>query len=673
MTTDPSVLGNAANTEVFMLLPLTAAMLASCYAVERESLAWVLVTGVCAGLALVFKQVALPNVVFHALFVTWALRRRLLVVPTLLLGLLAIPVLAGAYFALHGAWGAFLDATMGHSFAYASQLPLARYPESLWRTLPDAARSFWPLLVLAGVQAVLGCFAPSLSSRASGPTRVRRNTLLVLLWLAASFAGSAGGGYFRPHYYVQLIPPLAVLAGMSVGLLPLGPPRGFLRRAIALGLVVVPIGIGVLSNLWYYLPGDAGMKSLRLYGGPLFAQSPAVGAFIADHSDVHDTIFVLGSEQQILYYAARQSATRYIFVYPLTGPFPDARQRQLETLGEVQRNDPRFIVTVFLPSSFAAVAETPSDIFDGTRDLISRSYRVAAVLADTDGNAAAALLSGEAAAAAWQASPVWYGTPPWCALAVWERIVPPAGSDRTAADAENSLGVTLAGRGDVAEAMAHYREALRLDPAFAAAHNNLAAALAKVGQTDDAIEEYTAAIRWSPLHAEPHWNVAVLLQAAGRLPAAVEQFRAALQLNSRRPEVRYRLATTYAQAGQVREAEAELGQVLRERPDWTGAAAALAWLLATAGDEHLRDGTRALQVAEDAAQRTQRQDPHVLNSLAAAYAEVGRYADAAAVAAQAMGLARSSGQTALHDALAERLAQYRAGQPVRDRAGAPQP
>ena len=36
MTVDPSVLGNAANTEVFMLLPLTAAMLAACYAIERD-------------------------------------------------------------------------------------------------------------------------------------------------------------------------------------------------------------------------------------------------------------------------------------------------------------------------------------------------------------------------------------------------------------------------------------------------------------------------------------------------------------------------------------------------------------------------------------------------------------------------------------------------------------
>ena len=81
-----------------------------------------------------------------------------------------------------------------------------------------------------------------------------------------------------------------------------------------------------------------------------------------------------------------------------------------------------------------------------------------------------------------------------------------------------------------------------------------------------------------------------------------------------------------------------------------------------------------MQLAEDGGlQRTQRRDANVLNSLAAAYAEVGRYTEAAAIAAQAMEIAPSSDQAALHDVLAARLTQYRAGHPVREHPGAPQP
>jgi len=241
------------------------------------------------------------------------------------------------------------------------------------------------------------------------------------------------------------------------------------------------------------------------------------------------------------------------------------------------------------------------------------------------------------------------------------------------ADAHNSLGAVLAAQGDTDGAVAQYREAIRLDPDFSAAHNNLAATLAKSGQTDEAIVHYTDAIRLSPQHPEPHWNLALVLQQSGHLSEAVEQFRAALQLNPQLVEMRYRLALAYVQAGHVREAEAELNQVLHEHPDSNAAATRLAWLLATADNAQLRDGARAVQLAEDTVQRTQQHDASALNSLAAAYAEVGRYARAADIAAQGIEAASHSGQSALRDALTARLSLYRAGQPVREAQGAQHP
>src|SRR5438046_3683432 len=118
---------------------------------------------------------------------------------------------------------------------------------------------------------------------------------------------------------------------------------------------------------------------MLLYGNCPFFESPAVGRFLAAHSDARDTVFILGSEPQILYYAGRKSATRYIFVSPLTGPFPDARDRQHAALREVAHNDPRFIVTVFSPTSFVKTAASPMDIFAAVAEILNQSYRVAAV------------------------------------------------------------------------------------------------------------------------------------------------------------------------------------------------------------------------------------------------------------------------------------------------------
>ena len=628
MTTAPSVLGNAATVEVFLILPLTAVILAAYHAAARQSLTWAFFTGVLAGVGVIFTLTALSTVVFSLIFVIWQVRRRWLAAPALLLGLLLVPALVAASLAVaHGSWDAVAVATRRGTFAAASARLAEQSADGVWQTLGHAVGSFWPVLLLALIQVIAECSAVVLGPGTAGAPSRQANTLWMLAWLGASAVGLVAGGASAPHGYLHLIPPLAVLAGMAVDLLDRGP----LRHAIAVGLVVASIGIGVLSDAWYYLPGDAGAKSLRLYANPAFAASPAVGAFIAEHSGSQDSVFILGSEPEILVAAVRRSATRYIYVYPLTGPSPDARQRQIEALKEVQRSAPHLIVTVFLPSSFAATTGTPADIFDGTQDMINASYRLTAVLGQPSSGEPPPLVQGAEAEQAWLVSPAWYGAPTWCALAVWERVAPVDAATRAAAEAKSRAGMALDKQGDTAAAIADYREAIRLDPSLGAAHNNLAAALAKSNQVDEAIAQYEEAIRLAPLRAEPHWNLAGLLHDNGRLPEAIDQLRAALRFNPK-AEMRYRLATVYAQTGNIAEAQAELEQVLREHPDSSGAQARMAWLLAT-GDRRRACATARVPSSSPRTPRSapSRRDANVLNSLAAAYAEVGRYADDAAV------------------------------------------
>ena len=122
MTTAPGVWGNAANTELFMLLPLTAAMLAACRAVDLESPLWALATGALAAAALLFKQMAITNLVFYAAFIMWSVRRRALAAAMLSLGMVLVLTPVVAYFAAHGA----LDGAARAAVAFGDRSARAR-------------------------------------------------------------------------------------------------------------------------------------------------------------------------------------------------------------------------------------------------------------------------------------------------------------------------------------------------------------------------------------------------------------------------------------------------------------------------------------------------------------------------------------------------------------------
>jgi tetratricopeptide (TPR) repeat protein len=91
-----------------------------------------------------------------------------------------------------------------------------------------------------------------------------------------------------------------------------------------------------------------------------------------------------------------------------------------------------------------------------------------------------------------------------------------------------------------------------------------------------------------------------------------------------------------------------------------------AWILATAPDDQLRDGNRALQLAIRICQITSNRAPRYLDTLAAASAEVGRFDQAITTEQQAIALAQQGGFTKLAQEMALRLKLYQAHQPYRD-------
>jgi protein O-mannosyl-transferase len=232
--------------------------------------------------------------------------------------------------------------------------------------------------------------------------------------------------------------------------------------------------------------------------------------------------------------------------------------------------------------------------------------------------------------------------------------------------AHNNLAVIQADSGRGTEAATHYEAALRLRPQYAEARSNYANLLVASGRYEEATVHYREALRAKPGWSMGHSNFALALLQLGRYDEALVEARAAVRLDARSPQAHNQLASALAKTGRPQEAIAEYREALRLMPGFASAERRLAWLLATWPDPALRNGAEAVRLAQHADERTGHRDPDVLDSLAAATAESGRFADAAATADRAATVATEAGKPALAAAIRARAELYRAGRPFRD-------
>jgi tetratricopeptide (TPR) repeat protein len=162
-----------------------------------------------------------------------------------------------------------------------------------------------------------------------------------------------------------------------------------------------------------------------------------------------------------------------------------------------------------------------------------------------------------------------------------------------------------------------------------------------------------------------HASLADLLMRRGRVNEAIEHSEEALRIRPGDADAQNNLGLALLQTGDVKRSVAHLQEALEIDSGHMNAEVNLAWVLATASDESTRDGAKAVQLAEDVARRAGHPNAIVLRTLAAAYAELGRFSDAVEAAQQAAAIAKATGNDALAADLERNIAAYRSNQPIR--------
>jgi serine/threonine protein kinase/tetratricopeptide (TPR) repeat protein len=166
--------------------------------------------------------------------------------------------------------------------------------------------------------------------------------------------------------------------------------------------------------------------------------------------------------------------------------------------------------------------------------------------------------------------------------------------------AHNGLGNALKNKGQLDEAIAEYREAIRLEEGVAGYHYNLGTALKNQGRLDDAIAEYRKAISLDKDFAMPHHGLGQALSCLGQLDKAIAEFRQARRLQPDSAVFHDGLGVALVEKGQLDLAIAEYREAIRLDKDYAPAHNNLAWLLATSQDVKFRDPRLAVAHAKKA-------------------------------------------------------------------------
>jgi tetratricopeptide (TPR) repeat protein len=199
------------------------------------------------------------------------------------------------------------------------------------------------------------------------------------------------------------------------------------------------------------------------------------------------------------------------------------------------------------------------------------------------------------------------------------------------------------------------------------AEGNLGDALYRhKGKPAEAWVHFEKSLRINRHQPEVLSSVGVFYLESGRTDVARSHFEEALAIEPNFADAHYNLGNLYLQLGVAQEALTHYQRALETKPDDIQALNNMAWILATWPNFSLRDGLKAVALAERADSLTSRQNQVVAATLAAAYAETGRFQEAVRTAERAMRLAASEGNEARALSIREQLETYKTGNAFRD-------
>jgi hypothetical protein len=347
-----SVLGMAAHATHFVVLPALGATLLLLQWSESRRPMVLFASGLLYGVAVLMKQPGLFFAVFGGLYVIWIGRRererfgRLGVFGTgvaLPLAVTCLILWRAGVFATFWFW------TVSYGSKYGTVTTLSEAAQNLGVVVPNILEANWGIWLLAAAGLVLAW-----RNTVSRGFALFASALVVCSLLAVSV-----GFYFRDHYFVLLLPAVALLAGAAVHLL-----QPVMGRTLPALLVAGALLFSLIDQRRFLFEMSPAEVSRELHGPNPFPEAAGIAEYIAGHSGKDARLAVLGSEPEIFFLARRHSATSYIYTYGLMEPQPYALQMQNEMIRDLEAARPEYVVVVNIATSWLKRPASPTHLED---------------------------------------------------------------------------------------------------------------------------------------------------------------------------------------------------------------------------------------------------------------------------------------------------------------------
>lgn len=354
LSTHQSTLGFAAHATHFVVLAAIAGLVLLLRADERGKPLMFFCSGLLFGLAFLMKQPGIFLGAFAFLYLIFVHWRRPGIewarfskqAGVFLLGC-AFPFLLTCILL----WRAgVLKNFWFWTFSYARQYSSLGSLKDGWELF---TYHIWPILGAAPGVWIIALIG--LTALLWHPPARQHGVLIIGLFVFSSLAVSAGL-YFRSHYFVLVLPAIALLTGIGVA-----SAVSVLRakqvhpmfRILPVVIFAVACCWAIKNNASYYFYLSPLQACRATYGvNSPFPEALVIADYLQEHTAPTDRIIVLGSEPEIFFYAHRRSASGYIYVYALTEKQPYWQQMQKQMIDEIEANRPTYLVYVNDPASW---------------------------------------------------------------------------------------------------------------------------------------------------------------------------------------------------------------------------------------------------------------------------------------------------------------------------------